>query len=494
LSKTPRFSPKKEAPSVFRQEKLISITEVLQMTISHAYQENSSATNELFTNLSNEFSLISHQIKSKEFSQLEKELHQKFAQAEREAMKQLLESYDWCLSKFKSEDGQSYVHSSRNKKRYMTLAGEVIIERSLYRAERNGPTFCPLELNTGLIEGFWSPQAAKQAIQLVSQLTPVEVESIFKEFGLMNPSKSSLDRLPKKLIHHEAVQQLNLEEKLQEQFDIPKSAKLFAISLDGVMVHTRYSKVLPGDSAWSEASCGTVSFYDDNGVLLNTRYMGRMPEHKKKTLKQQLIMQVQKIHCKRPELTLIKVADGARDNWSFFENEVIKGECVLDFYHACEHLHHAMKLIYGKNEKKLVVAFAKYRDILLNDFKGISKVINHLKYQMKKYPTLKKLQTELTYFSRNKKRCEYARLKSENKPIGSGVVESACKQVVQMRLKRSGQHWNDNGGQAILTFRSIVLSHELDNAWDVIKKSYIWPIKIKPIETPNNVIQFRKIN
>ena len=81
----------------------------------------------------------------------------------------------------------------------MTLAGEVTIERSLYRTERNGPTFSPLELNTGLIEGFWTPQAAKQAIHLVSQLTPAEAEGIFKEFGLMAPSKSSLDRLPKKL-------------------------------------------------------------------------------------------------------------------------------------------------------------------------------------------------------------------------------------------------------------------------------------------------------
>jgi len=38
----------------------------------------------------------------------------------------------------------------------MTLAGEVTIERTLYRTERNRPTYCPLELNTGLIEGFWT--------------------------------------------------------------------------------------------------------------------------------------------------------------------------------------------------------------------------------------------------------------------------------------------------------------------------------------------------
>lgn len=86
------------------------------MSISHAYSENSSQTTEIFSTLSESFSFITAQVKIKDFSQLEKELHQKFSQAEREAMKQLLESYDWYLSKFKSEDGQSYFHSSRNKK------------------------------------------------------------------------------------------------------------------------------------------------------------------------------------------------------------------------------------------------------------------------------------------------------------------------------------------------------------------------------------------
>jgi hypothetical protein len=64
----------------------------------------------------------------------------------------------------------------------------------------------------------------------------------------------------------------------------------------------------------------------------------------------------------------------------------------------------------------------------------------------------------MTYFSRYKTRCHYAQLKAQNKPIGSGIIESACKTVVQMRLKRSGQHWNDDGGQAILTFRAMLLS------------------------------------
>ena len=122
--------------------------------------------------------------------------------------------------------------------------------------------------------------------------------------------------------------------------------------------------------------------------------------------------------------------------------------------------------------------------ILLNDDNGINKVINHLKYQKRKGNGDKKLQTEITYFSRHKSRCHYALLKAQNKPIGSGVVESACKTVVQMRLKRSGQHWNNDGGQAILTFRAMLLSKRLNDAWEIIETFYC-----QPIEPPMNVVK-----
>jgi len=140
-----------------------------------------------------------------------------------------------------------------------------------------------------------------------------------------------------------------------------------------------------------------------------------------------------------------------------------------------------------KNSSQLYEAFRKYRRILLNDDQGIRKIINHLRYQARKHPKHKKLKTELTYFTRNKKRCEYARLKAEQKPIGSGIVEAACKSVVQMRLKRSGQDWDDDGGQAILTFRSILLSKQLDTVWEEVKKFYF-----TPIEPPKNVVKFRR--
>ncbi len=91
----------------------------------------------------------------------------------------------------------------------------------------------------------------------------------------------------------------------------------------------------------------------------------------------------------------------------------------------------------------------------------------------------------MTYFSRQRHRCHYAQLKAENKPIGSGVVEAACKSIVQLRIKRSGQRWDDNGGQAILTFRSLVKSKQFDQAWELVKDFYQHDLQL-----PKNVVKF----
>ena len=162
------------------------------MSLSHAIQETSISSVDIFKNLLENVNSLQKNVNHLLFSECEIKLHDMFAKAERACMKKLLETFDWDYPAFQSGN-ETYRKVSRNKKRYMTLAGEVELERTLYRNQRNGPTYCPLELNTGIIEGFWTPKAAKQTIHMVSLLTPVECENLFVEFGLMQPSKSSID-------------------------------------------------------------------------------------------------------------------------------------------------------------------------------------------------------------------------------------------------------------------------------------------------------------
>ena len=105
----------------------------------------------------------------------------------------------------------------------------------MYRHPHGGHAVCPLELRAGIIEGSWTPLAAKQATWVVAHLTPKEGEELFDLLGNMTPSKSTLDRLPKALHGHWEAQRPRFEATLRHQEAIPPEAVAMAVSLDGVM-------------------------------------------------------------------------------------------------------------------------------------------------------------------------------------------------------------------------------------------------------------------
>ena len=62
------------------------------------------------------------------------------------------------------------------------------------------------------------------------------------------------------------------------------------------------------------------------------------------------------------------------------------------------------------------------------------------------------------YVDNNLGRMDYAVNRALNLPIGSGVIEAACKHVVKQRVACSGMKWKRKGLQAVLTLRSLYQS------------------------------------
>ena len=148
-----------------------------------------------------------------------------------------------------------------------------------------------------------------------------------------------------------------------------------------------------------------------------------------------------------------------------FLGELPDGEEVIDFYHAAGHLDTALAAAYGDTHPKRRAQFEKQRHVLLEDYKGVEKVIRSLVHLRDTYPRRKKIARELKYFRRNRHRMRYTALKEQGLPIGSGVTEAACKTLATQRMKRSGMRWGEQGGQAILSFRALVQSNRFERAW-----------------------------
>jgi hypothetical protein len=67
------------------------------------------------------------------------------------------------------------------------------------------------------------------------------------------------------------------------------------------------------------------------------------------------------------------------------------------------------------------------------------------------------LQAALTYYFKNHRHMmAYAEHIESNLPIGSGIIEAACKTLVKQRLCGSGMRWKDKGAKVILSLRALV--------------------------------------
>ena len=107
-------------------------------------------------------------------------------------------------------------------------------------------------------------------------------------------------------------------------------------------------------------------------------------------------------------------------------------------------------------------------------------------YLRKKHPGSKRVETELAYFRKHRHRMRYQRFADEGLPIGSGVVEAACKTLVTQRMKQSGMRWGEDGGQAILTVRGWTQSGDrFDRAWAMLAATYQ-----AEVVTLHNVVPF----
>ena len=62
----------------------------------------------------------------------------------------------------------------------------------------------------------------------------------------------------------------------------------------------------------------------------------------------------------------------------------------------------------------------------------------------------KTMREVIGYFDRNRGRMRYDEYLAAGYPIGSGVIEGACRHLVKDRLERSGMRWHPDGAQAML--------------------------------------------
>ena len=88
-------------------------------------------------------------------------------------------------------------------------------------------------------------------------------------------------------------------------------------------------------------------------------------------------------------------------------------------------------------------------------------VIAEMKESLPKVTDTHKGWGQINYFKKNVGRMNCAELRSSGLPIGSGLVEGACKYVIGKRFKGSGMRWKKPDNESVLKVRLSKLNGKL---------------------------------
>lgn len=338
-------------------------------------------------------------------------------------------------------------------KRHVSLCCEQVIERAYYYCKTCGKGFAPVDARLGLDNQCTSIAVRVRVARLAAWIPFERLSKELKVLFGLDLCKNTCERIAEAVGQHiESHNRLQEAAVLGGEAVSPTAApgRLY-IGIDGTGVpmrgggtresktgiiyetHERAGKVEVAHPEY----LATLERVDLFGEQVYARAFGRGVEN------------AGDVAC---------LGDGASWIWRSFAHHYPKGVQILDYYHASEHLGVVANAWYGEGTdaaKKWVKA--RQADLLSDCVESVIRSMRSWKPTDDESKEVRRL--NLRYFSVNKDRMRYASLAANGYHIGSGLVESACKTVVGMRLKGSGMRWSQAGAQAMLSLRAALLTN-----------------------------------
>ena len=163
---------------------------------------------------------------------------------------------------------------------------------------------------------------------------------------------------------------------------------------------------------------------------------------------------------------VLVIADGGVWIWNVPAQRFAQAAGTLDFYHASEHLWTVAHALFGEgSEQARQWARPLLHRLRHAEQERVLKTLADLAQMARELPVGAVVAREAHYFESHRQHVAYEAKARRGEPIGSGAMESACKQY-QLRFKRPGQFWHRESAEALL---------ELDNRRRNGRWTSLWP-------------------
>jgi hypothetical protein len=308
-----------------------------------------------------------------------------------------------------------------------------------------------------------SEELAKQMVWLSGKLTFREVEEVLIRVGDLSVSSSRVWRTVK--VHAEAIQRVMEDRTVEEPVEAPQS-RWMGCSADGGMIHIRHE-------GWKELKIGDIFEIEPRakehsrtseemevGRAVRNSYVAHLggPE----PLGELMWKEAKRRGWEKAHATMV-VGDGASWIWNLARSHFYDSEQIVDWYHATGHLAKAAQALHGDQSEK-AQRWLKNQESSLYQGQALS-IARLLRDETERHPQqAETLRGESGYFLNNHRRMQYMQMREQGWPIGSGMVESGCKQF-KHRFCGPGMRWSREGAERLIPVRAATMSSQFDAVW-----------------------------
>jgi hypothetical protein len=382
--------------------------------------------------------------------------------------------------------GQLHYQRLREAK-LISVFGKVSYRRAYYAGCQCQKGKAPLDEKYGLEPGSFTAGLAQLMALAGIAFSFEESEKWLSEFLLFEISENSIRTeteglgLIQKQADEIAVENSQNEKALQERLRVPKNIpiRLYG-SIDAAKVRieprTKREEVVPEHENWRDMKVGCWYQAEPVSKIYQSKRQKAKAERDGTVFRttnhhyycdispaDQFGKLVWASGCNRsadlvPELVF--VCDGAIWIWDLISHYYQNAKQIVDWYHAEDHLKKFAEAVFDSPDKRQ----AWLDQVTEMLWQGqVEEVVLECKSLEALHP---RVQPTALYFANNSERMRYDQFRAQGYLIGSGTIESGCKQIVTQRLKRSGAQWTLDGAVQTAKARAVWLSGD----WDSLSK------------------------
>jgi hypothetical protein len=322
--------------------------------------------------------------------------------------------------------------------------------------------FFPLDEELELLPGILTPHGHECLVRLAGWVPFEKASELFEDFMGISVSKSISQRYTEQAgAANVRLQSEEVERIERDMPEAPAGADKLQMSADGAMIPLLHGQ-------WAEVRTVVIGevqpkVQERGEWVVHTR---KLSYFSRKTTAEEFtrlaLVEIQRRGVENAK-QVGAVMDGSDWLQGFSEHHCPNAVRILDFPHAGEHVSQIGEFLWGESTPEM----KQWIEPRLHQLKheGPAGLLQEFRELQTAHPDKKVVANNLAYLEKRVDQMQYPQFQAQGWPIGSGIVESGNKLVVEARLKGSGMHWAAEHVNPMLAIRNILCSDRWKVEW-----------------------------